>query len=71
VQKQKLSVKRSYPRLTRIEPIRALFLWGVFFMPFYAQLRFDPTAVGLFSFRGEICPIAIFKEKSKIGGFQT
>ena len=32
-------------------------------------MRFDPTAVGLFSFRGEICPIAIFKEKSKIGGF--
>ena len=28
-------------------------------------------AVGLFSFTGEICPIAIFKEKSKIGGFKA
>lgn len=28
-------------------------------MPFYARLRFDPTAVGLFSFTGEGNPFFI------------
>lgn len=38
-------------------------MWGVFFAPFYARLRFGSTAIGLFSVMGEIRPIAFLTKK--------
>ena len=58
-------VKRSLTD-SKILVCQALFL-----TLFFARLRGILPRGRAFSFTGEICPIAIFKEKSKIGGFQT